>query len=165
MRRFDELLPGVIKRVIADRRCGALDWAVKRTYIDTQYFHSTDLDVLFRSMLVKIMDGTCDLYVTTYDRLLPPEIVNCGVPIINVHPSLLPAFPGPGAIRQALYAGVYVTGATVHLVDEGMDTGQILAQRAVTVNHEETEQGLAERVLHAGAECLVDVLTDWLIGG
>lgn len=53
--------------------------------------------------------------------------------IVNIHPSLLPSFPGKDAIEQAVAHGVKVTGVTVHLVDEGMDTGPILAQRAVAV--------------------------------
>ncbi|MFJ7936518.1 phosphoribosylglycinamide formyltransferase [Sporosarcina sp. NPDC096371] len=53
--------------------------------------------------------------------------------IVNIHPSLLPSFPGKDAIEQAVEHGVKVTGVTVHLVDEGMDTGPILAQRAVDV--------------------------------
>ncbi|HWL25128.1 MAG TPA: phosphoribosylglycinamide formyltransferase [Ureibacillus sp.] len=62
--------------------------------------------------------------------------------IVNIHPSLLPSFPGKDAIGQAIDHGVKVTGVTVHLVDEGMDTGPILAQSAVEVvdgNREETE--------------------------
>ena len=53
--------------------------------------------------------------------------------IVNIHPSLLPSFPGKDAVEQAVAHGVKVTGVTVHLVDEGMDTGPILAQRAVDV--------------------------------
>jgi phosphoribosylglycinamide formyltransferase-1 len=53
--------------------------------------------------------------------------------IVNIHPSLLPSFPGKDAVGQAIGHGVKVTGVTVHLVDEGMDTGPILAQRAVDV--------------------------------
>jgi len=62
--------------------------------------------------------------------------------IVNIHPSLLPSFPGKDAIGQAMDHGVKVTGVTVHFVDEGMDTGPILAQAAVKVvdgNREETE--------------------------
>lgn len=63
--------------------------------------------------------------------------------IVNIHPSLLPAFPGKDAIGQAMEHGVKVTGVTVHYVDEGMDTGPIIAQRAVEVvdgNREATEE-------------------------
>lgn len=66
--------------------------------------------------------------------------------IVNIHPSLLPAFPGKDAIGQALLHGVKVTGATVHLVDEGMDTGPILSQRAVNVVEGDREQ--TERAIH-----------------
>lgn len=67
--------------------------------------------------------------------------------IVNIHPSLLPSFPGKDAIGQAIDKGVRVTGVTVHLVDEGMDTGPILAQEAVKVvdgNREETEKRIHE---------------------
>lgn len=67
--------------------------------------------------------------------------------IVNIHPSLLPAFPGLDAQGQALEAGVKVSGCTVHLVDEGMDTGPILAQRAVPVLDDDTVHSLAERIL------------------
>jgi phosphoribosylglycinamide formyltransferase-1 len=63
--------------------------------------------------------------------------------IVNVHPSLLPAFPGPHAIEDALAAGAEETGVTVHVVDEGLDTGPILAQEAVPVEPRDT---LEERI-------------------
>ncbi|MFC4808770.1 phosphoribosylglycinamide formyltransferase [Paenibacillus sp. GCM10023250] len=66
--------------------------------------------------------------------------------MINVHPSLLPAFPGVRAIRQALEYGVKLTGVTVHFVDGGMDTGPIIAQRAVEVADGDTEETLAARI-------------------
>lgn len=66
--------------------------------------------------------------------------------IINVHPALLPAFPGVRGIRQALDYGVKLTGATVHYVDGGMDTGPIIMQRAVEIRDEDTEASLAERI-------------------
>ena len=73
--------------------------------------------------------------------------------IVNIHPSLLPAFPGKDAIGQALAHGVKVTGVTVHYVDAGMDTGSIISQQAVDVvdgNREKTEQRIhaAEHVLY-----------------
>jgi phosphoribosylglycinamide formyltransferase-1 len=63
--------------------------------------------------------------------------------IVNVHPSLLPAFPGAHAIRDALAAGVAETGVTVHRVDEGLDTGPVLAQEAVPL---EPRESLEERI-------------------
>lgn len=67
--------------------------------------------------------------------------------ILNIHPSLLPAFPGLHAVRRALAAGVRETGCTVHLVDEGVDSGPILLQRRVPVLPGDSEERLAARVL------------------
>jgi phosphoribosylglycinamide formyltransferase 1 len=68
--------------------------------------------------------------------------------IVNVHPSLLPAFPGPHPIDDALAAGVETTGVTVHLVDEGVDTGPILVQEAVPVEPRETLEDRLHAVEH-----------------
>jgi len=67
--------------------------------------------------------------------------------ILNIHPALLPAFPGSDAQKQALEYGVKVTGCTVHIVDEGVDTGPIIAQASVPVRDDDTEESLAERIL------------------
>ena len=68
--------------------------------------------------------------------------------IVNIHPSLLPAFPGLDAQGQALRYGVKVAGCTVHFVDEGMDSGPIILQEAVPVELGDTTQTLADRILH-----------------
>ncbi len=81
-------------------------------------------------------------------RLLSADLVDrIQTPILNVHPSLLPAFRGLHAQRQAIEAGVRVTGATVHFVDSGMDTGPILLQAPLDVRPEDTEESLSERLL------------------
>ena len=67
--------------------------------------------------------------------------------IMNIHPSLLPAFPGLAAQRQALDYGVRVAGATVHFVDEGIDTGPIILQASVPVHPDDTEESLSQRIL------------------
>jgi phosphoribosylglycinamide formyltransferase-1 len=67
--------------------------------------------------------------------------------VLNIHPSLLPAFPGLHAVRQTLRAGVKIAGCTVHLVDEGTDTGPVLVQAAVPVLEGDDEQTLAARIL------------------
>ena len=67
--------------------------------------------------------------------------------IMNIHPSLLPAFPGLEAQKQALEYGVKVSGCTVHLVDEGMDTGPIILQASCPVEDEDTVESLSERIL------------------
>ncbi|HEV2620056.1 MAG TPA: phosphoribosylglycinamide formyltransferase [Acidobacteriaceae bacterium] len=83
-----------------------------------------------------------------YMRILTPEFVRAFPDrILNVHPSLLPAFPGLEAQRQALEFGVKVAGCTVHFVDEAVDHGAIVLQRAVPVLDNDTPDSLAERVL------------------
>jgi phosphoribosylglycinamide formyltransferase-1 len=82
-----------------------------------------------------------------YMHLLTPAFL-ARFPVLNVHPSLLPAFPGMRAVEEALAAGVRETGVTVHLVDEGVDTGPVLAQEAVPVGPEDTPETLRAR-LHA----------------
>jgi phosphoribosylglycinamide formyltransferase 1 len=67
--------------------------------------------------------------------------------IINIHPALLPSFPGLHAQRQAIEYGVKLSGCTVHLVDEGMDTGPIILQKAVEVKQNDTEEDLSDRIL------------------
>ena len=67
--------------------------------------------------------------------------------VLNIHPSLLPAFPGLHAVRQAVRAGVRIAGCTVHLVDEGTDTGPVLVQAAVPVEEGDGEEQLAARIL------------------
>lgn len=79
--------------------------------------------------------------------------------IVNTHPSLLPAFPGRHAVRDALAAGVSETGCTVHVVDEGMDTGPVIAQRPVPVLAGEDEEILHERIKEVERVLVVDVLS------
>jgi phosphoribosylglycinamide formyltransferase-1 len=85
-----------------------------------------------------------------YMRLLSPGFVRAFEGrILNVHPALLPAFPGLHAPRQAVEHGAKVSGATVHLVDAGLDSGPIVAQEAVRVLPPDTEETLAARILEA----------------
>jgi phosphoribosylglycinamide formyltransferase-1 len=78
--------------------------------------------------------------------------------MVNIHPSLLPAFPGVNAIRQALDYGVKVTGVTVHFVDGGVDTGPIIAQEALAVEENDTEETLAERIHRVEHRLLPEVV-------
>ena len=81
-------------------------------------------------------------------RLLSPAFVRAFPGrILNIHPALLPAFPGLQAQRQAFEYGVKVSGATIHLVDEGLDSGPIVAQEAVPVRSDDTAESLAVRIL------------------
>ena len=80
--------------------------------------------------------------------------------IINTHPALLPLFPGAHAVRDALQAGVSETGATVHFVDAGIDTGQVILQQQVMVEPDDTEALLHERIKVVEREILVRVVRD-----
>jgi phosphoribosylglycinamide formyltransferase-1 len=83
-----------------------------------------------------------------YMRLLSPQFIDeFRGRILNIHPSLLPAFPGLHAQRQALDHGVKITGCTVHFVDEGLDSGPIILQAAVPVEAGDTEETLSARIL------------------
>jgi phosphoribosylglycinamide formyltransferase 1 len=83
-----------------------------------------------------------------YMRILSPEFVHSFADrILNVHPSLLPAFPGLDAQGQALEYGAKVVGCTVHFVDEGVDSGAIIVQRTVPVLDDDTAESLSARVL------------------
>jgi phosphoribosylglycinamide formyltransferase-1 len=85
-----------------------------------------------------------------YMRVLSADLVSRhALRIVNIHPSLLPAFPGLHAQRQALEYGCRMTGATVHFVDIGVDSGPILGQEAVQIEDGDTEGSLAARVLEA----------------
>lgn len=77
---------------------------------------------------------------------------------INAHPSLLPAFPGAHAVRDALDYGVKVTGCTVHYVDRGVDTGRIIAQRPVVIQEGDTKATLHERIKQEEREQIVELL-------
>ena len=82
-------------------------------------------------------------------RILSPQFINrFPARIMNIHPALLPAFPGLNAQQQALDYGVKVSGATVHFVDEGMDSGPIILQEAAPVEEDDNLTTLSERILH-----------------
>ena len=82
-------------------------------------------------------------------RILSPQFINrFPARVMNIHPALLPSFPGLDAQEQALQYGVKVSGATVHFVDEGMDSGPIILQEAVPVEDDDTVATLSERILH-----------------
>ena len=83
-----------------------------------------------------------------YMKIVGPEIIKAFPNrIINIHPSLLPAFPGLGAQKQAIEYGAKVSGCTVHFVDEGVDTGPVILQATVPVHGDDTEETLAARIL------------------
>ncbi|WP_054709543.1 phosphoribosylglycinamide formyltransferase [Bacillus sp. JCM 19041] len=101
-----------------------------------------------QELVSRLQSEEVDLVVMAgYMRLIGPVLLSAYEgKIINIHPSLLPAFPGLDAIGQALQANVTVTGVTVHYVDAGMDTGPIIAQREVALEKDDTHEMLAKRI-------------------
>ena len=90
--------------------------------------------------------------------------------MVNTHPALLPAFPGAHPVRDTLDYGVKVTGCTVHLVDAGVDSGPIVAQRAIGISADDDEASLHERIKSIERELLVDVVgrmsrNGWKVNG
>jgi phosphoribosylglycinamide formyltransferase-1 len=144
--------PARVAVVVSDRKdAAALDRArragIRAVHVDPQA-HPDRL--AFDDAIARVLDEHAVQLVCLagYMRLLSPGFVR-GYPgrMLNVHPALLPAFPGLHAQRQALEAGVRVAGATVHLVDEGVDTGPIVLQAAVPVLANDTEATLSARIL------------------
>ena len=104
-----------------------------------------------RALVALLQEHGADLVcLAGYMRILSPVFLEAFPGrILNVHPSLLPAFPGRDAQRQAWEHGVKVSGATVHMVEEGLDSGPILAQEAVAVADDDTVERLSARILEA----------------
>jgi phosphoribosylglycinamide formyltransferase-1 len=113
-----------------------------------------------------------DLVVSAgFMRILGPSfLARFPQRVVNTHPALLPSFPGAHAVRDALAYGVTLTGCTVHLVDEGVDTGPVLAQEAVPVEPGDDEDSLHERVKVVERRLLVEVVarlarSEWSVEG
>ncbi|WP_077324461.1 phosphoribosylglycinamide formyltransferase [Virgibacillus siamensis] len=103
----------------------------------------------YEAMLVERLTeaGVTWIFLAGYMRIAGPTLLEAfETKIINIHPSLLPDFPGKDAIGQAFEAGVAVTGVTVHYIDEGIDTGPIIAQEPVDVFPGDTEETLKKRI-------------------
>ena len=123
------------------------------TVIDFASFPSRDK--YERALLFAMQQVNADLFVLAgYMRIVGADIVR-SFPgkMMNIHPALLPAFPGLHAQRQAVDHGVKVSGCTVHFVDESLDGGPIILQRCVNVLENDDEDSLAERILHHEHEC------------
>ncbi len=102
-----------------------------------------------RLIIDNIHDLNYDLVILAgYMRILSSEFIrSLKMPILNIHPSILPSFPGLNAQKQAFEYGVKITGCTVHLVNEIVDGGKILAQRCVEVKNNDTVDSLSARIL------------------
>jgi phosphoribosylglycinamide formyltransferase-1 len=144
--------PARVAVVISDReRAAALERAtasgVEAVFLDPKA-HS-DRAVYDAALLATLAAHRVELVcLAGFMRILGSAFVqSLRGRLVNIHPSLLPAFPGLHAQRQALEHGVKIAGVTVHFVDEGVDTGPIIAQASVPVHDDDTEASLSARIL------------------
>jgi len=143
-------VPARVLGVIGDRPCRGIERARRRGIgafvVDFKGF--TDRGEWNRALLERVRAFKPDLVVSSgFMRLLSPAFVDAFPErLVNQHPSLLPAYPGAHAVRDALAARAEKTGATIHFVDHGVDTGPILLQEAVAIEPGDTEAALHQRI-------------------
>jgi len=145
-------IEGRISIVISDNRDAFALKRAKQNNIETEYINfksfknREDYD---KEIMECLKEKDIDLVVLAgYMRILSPYFIRTYKNrIINIHPALLPSFPGLHAQRQAVEYGVKISGCTVHFVDEGIDSGPVILQKAVEVKDNDTEESLAERIL------------------
>ena len=130
----------------------ARKYGVKTEIVESKGFQGNrwEYDQKIMDVLTKygITSKNCLICLAGFMRILSPEFIkkykNC---ILNIHPAILPAFPGLDAQKQAINYGVKYSGCTVHFVDDGVDTGPIIVQALVRVKNDDTEEALTKRIL------------------
>ncbi len=112
------------------------------------------------ALLAKVREFGPDLTILSgFMRLVPPRVVDALAPeLLNTHPAYLPEFPGAHAVRDALEAGANETGATIMIVDNGVDTGPIIDQRRIAIAPDDTEATLHERIKVVERQLLLDTV-------
>lgn len=146
--------------LIADSQVGAVARAIE-SHLDYQIIPPIiGREEWDQAMADTIADFDPDLIVSAgFMRILGPKVLaKFEGRIINTHPALLPEFPGAHAVRDALAAHVDVTGTTIHFIDAGVDTGEIIEQREVPVLDSDTEATLHERIKVVERELLVETV-------
>ena len=154
--------PATVVAVGSDRDAEGLGHARRRglpTFVCAVRDHP-DRRAWDRALAGELAAVDPDLVVSAgFMKIVGPAVLGAfGGRLINTHPALLPAFPGAHAVRDALAAGATVTGATVHVVDAGTDTGPVLAQREVAVLPGDDEARLHERIKDVERELLVQTV-------
>jgi phosphoribosylglycinamide formyltransferase-1 len=156
------LFPAKVLAVGSDKPAPGLDHAdlygVPTFVVEEKHFANRDSWAEKLGENISHLDP--DLIILAgFMKVLPKSFVAKFSPrIINIHPALLPSFPGAHAVKDALASGARETGATVHIVDEGVDTGPILAQEAVTVLPADDENTLHERIKLVEHKLLIDTV-------
>ncbi len=157
------LFPAKILAVGSDKAAAGLshaeEFGVPAFVVEPELFDSREQwsQVLLRN----VQYHNPDLVILAgFMKVLPEGFVSALSPkLINMHPSLLPAFPGAHAVRDALSAGESTTGATVHIVDSGVDTGPVLAQREIAIAPGIAESGLHEQIKTIERSLIVEVVS------
>ena len=148
----------------ADRECDGLTHAeefdIPTFVVAPSAFSSRD--EWGTALVAAIEPWAPDLVVSAgFMRILPASTVNALHPrLINMHPALLPLYPGAHAVRDALADGALVTGATIHVVDEGVDTGPVIRAREVAVLADDDESSLHERIKVEERQLIVETVAD-----
>ena len=145
-------IEGEISIVVSDNPDAYALKRAKQYNIETQYIDFNKFknrENYDKKIVEYLKEKKVDLVVLAgYMRILSPYFIRTYKnKIINIHPALLPSFPGLHTQRQAVEYGVKVSGCTVHFVDEGVDSGPIILQKTVEVKDNDTEESLAERIL------------------
>jgi phosphoribosylglycinamide formyltransferase-1 len=164
----DPSYPADVVAVGADRDgTGGASRAGDRPIFVVRPTDHPDRDSWDRALAAGIAAHRPDWVVSAgFMRLLGPHVLSAHPDrILNTHPALLPAFPGAHAVRDALSYGARVTGATIHLVDAGVDTGPVLAQAAVPVLPDDDEAGLHERFKGVERTLLVETVAALAVRG
>ena len=154
-----------IVALITDRECQAEERAAAEN-IPVHRVVQRDRESWDVELNQLLADLEPDLVVSAgFMKILGPRVVSTFEgDLINTHPALLPKFPGAHAVRDALAAHATVTGSTVHFVDEGMDTGAIIAQQEVAIEAGDDEESLHERIKVVERALLVDTVKQLLNG-
>ena len=145
-------IDGKISIVISDNQDAFALKRAEQHNIETQYINFRkfkDREDYDKEIIKFLKEKKVELVVLAgYMRILTPYFIKVYKnKIMNIHPALLPSFSGLHAQRQAVECGAKVSGCTVHFVDEGVDSGPIILQKAVEVKDDDTEESLAERIL------------------
>lgn len=144
-------IPGQIALVISDNPSAYAVVRAKNVGIETFVFNPRDYASRqdYEKIIVEELDkrGVDFIVLAGFMRVLTPFFIRkYKNKILNIHPALLPSFPGAHGVRDALNYGVKVTGVTVHFVDEGVDTGPIIFQEPERVREDDTEESLHQRL-------------------
>jgi phosphoribosylglycinamide formyltransferase-1 len=165
----DGVIPGRVALVLSDKSsAGALETArrhgIEARFIDPKPYGSREAydRALVEALQTQGVELVC---LAGYMKLVTRDFIEpFAGRILNIHPSLLPSFPGLGAQRQALDYGVKVSGCTVHMVELAMDGGPVVLQAAVPVEDGDTEDSLSARILEQEHRIYVEAVRQFCLG-